>query len=90
MAGVLGNPLGYKGVLTSSDDANNLSDGIYNVMNENYPANMYAANCIMIQFTHKFRTDCYQILFETNEKNIKARMKTESYWTSWKVLFNFQ
>ena len=89
MAGILGNPLGFKGLLTSSDDANNLRDGIYNVVNANHPANMYAANCIMIQFTHKIRNDCYQILFEANERNIKARMKAVGGWTSWKVLFAF-
>lgn len=86
----MGSPLGFKGLLTSSDDANNLSDGIYNVVNANNPANMYASNCIMIQFTHKIRNDCYQILFEANDRNIKARMKKFDDWTSWKVLFNFE
>lgn len=89
VAAVLGNPLGYKGLLTSSDDANNLSDGIYNVINADSPSNMHAYNSILFQFTNKFRIDCYQILFEANEKNIKARMKAAEGWTSWKVLFAF-
>ena len=85
----MGNPLGFKGLLTRSDDANNLKDGIYNVRNGDYPSNMQAYNSILFQFTHKYRTDCYQILFEANERNIKARMKTVGGWTSWKVLFAF-
>lgn len=89
VAAVMGNPLGFKGLLTRSDDANNLNDGIYNVRNGDYPSNMQAYNSILFQFTHKYRTDCYQILFEANERNIKARMKAAGGWTSWKVLFAF-
>lgn len=89
MAGVLGNPLGYKGVLTSRDDVNNLSDGIYNIVNANSPSNVAAENAILIQFTHKERTDCYQLLFEANKWNVQARM-FNTYWSSWKVLFAFK
>ena len=85
----MGSPLGFKGVLTSSDDANNLKDGIYNVFNADSPSNMQAYNSILFQFTHKYRIDCYQILFEANVRNIKARMKSVEGWTSWKVLFTF-
>lgn len=87
MAGLIGNPIGYKRLLTSSDDLNNVADGIYWMLNTNNPANTPDAyNNVLIQFSNLARGDKFQFLFDGNYANILFRRKDTTSWSTWKKI----
>ena len=80
-----------KRVLTSADDANNLTDGKYSYIDANVPANSVGYNATLFQFTTEGRNDDkYQIVFDFNDDAVYLRMyKRGVGWRDWKKLFSF-
>lgn len=86
MAGVIGNPIGDKGRITSSSDANNVrSNGIYEYYIEaGLPANVptYLDRGIIMVFASESHT--VQIIYDYRE-GVLFRVGIE-YFTAWKQL----
>ena len=85
VAGVIGNPIGYKGRLDSTQDLNNLSDGIYCSMNTPNPTNSPDAyNYVLVQINHEMLPGRkFQIVFDGNDVNVWYRNIAGSSWGSW-------
>ena len=81
---LLGEPIGFKRILTSSDDLNDIDDGEYSYLNGNNPANNYGTNTMIVQKTTRGRNDKLQLAFCSNEKSIGARMSYAGVWQQWK------
>jgi len=80
-----------KRVLTSADDANNLTDGRYSYIDANVPVNAAGYNATLFQFTTEGRTDDkYQIVFDFNDDAVYLRMHKRGVgWRDWKKLLSF-
>lgn len=84
MGGLLGNPLGFNRILTSSDDLNDIKDGIYSYLNNNNPANSYAGtNTLIIQMSVYGRNDKWQFALCSNNRSIAVRINYAGNWGSW-------
>lgn len=85
VGGLLGNPIGFKQVLTHSDDLNNIyDDGVFAYLNDDKPSNSYGTNTTLIQFTTKGRLDKWQVAFCANERKVAIRLKYAGNWGNWK------
>ena len=80
-----------KRVLTSADDANNLTDGRYSYIDANVPVNAVGYNATLFQFTTEGRyDDKYQIVFDFNDDAVYLRMHKKGVgWRDWKNLISF-
>ena len=84
VAGVLGNPLGWKGQLTSSDDLNDIGDGIYWMADTNNPQNCVEQyNNILIQLAHQRKGTKMQVLYSGNSGLLFYRGLTIYGWQGW-------
>ena len=89
MAGIIGNPIGYKRLLTSVDDLNNIEDGMYWTANTDNPKNSPSAtyNNLIEQKRNIGRGDIFQIIYNANDAKILFRLKPASgQWLEWKTL----
>ena len=84
LGGLLGNPLGFKQILTHSDDLNNIYDGVFSYLNEDKPSNSYGTNTTLIQLTTKGRIDKWQVAFCANERKVAIRLNYSGNWGNWK------
>ena len=85
LGGLLGNPIGFKQVLTHSDDLNNIYDGVFSYLNEDKPSNSYGTNTMLIQLTTKGRLDKWQVAFCANERKVAIRLNySGNNWGNWK------
>ena len=80
----MGNPVGYKGLLHSSQDLNSITDGIYCAMNTPNPINSPDAyNYLLVQLNHERLPDRkFQILFDGNSSAVWFRSKSTD-WNRW-------
>lgn len=75
--------------LTSSNDLNNINDGVYSMRNMDNPSNCPDGiyNNILIQITSPIRYDVYQILFSANARSIYFRTRLlGSTWYDWEKI----
>lgn len=86
MGGLLGEPIGFKRILTSSDDLNDIDDGEYSYVNDINPANGYGTNTIIVQKTTRGRKDKWQFAFCSNDRRIGIRLNYAGTWGGWKDL----
>lgn len=89
LAASMGNPISYKKLLTTSDDLNSISDGIYWTANQNNPLNIPPEelyNNIIVQLSNITRGDGIQLLFSSNDQSCWVRFKNFSGWQSWKSI----
>ena len=86
MGELLGEPIGHKRILTSSDDLNKIDDGEYSYVNGNNPANSYGTNTMIVQRTTRGRIDKWQIAFCSNDRRIGIRLNYAGTWGGWKDL----
>ena len=84
----LGNPLGFKRVLTGNDNMDNIEDGIYSSVNEDDPNNNYSTNTMYIQLTTPSRKDIWQFALSANALGIAVRKKKTTGWSVWKSIIN--
>ena len=93
-AGLMGYPLGRKGVLTTEDNLDNILDGIYWSTNTNVPENNPSGtyNNIYIQISNTYnRNDRFQIMFSANNGTALFRfgqLSAGNNWSSWRA-FSF-
>ena len=85
---LLGNPLGFKRVLTGNDNMDNIEDGIYSSVNEDDPNNNYSTNTMYIQLTTPSRKDIWQFALSANALGIAVRKKKTTGWSVWKSIIN--
>lgn len=84
MAGKLGNPLGWKRKLTSSDDLNYIGDGMYWMSDTNNPQNCVEQyNNILIQLTQPTKGTVMQVLYSSNSGLLFFRGSTIHGWQEW-------
>ena len=88
VGGLLGNPLGFKRVLTSKDNMDNIEDGIYSSINADDPDNNYSTNTMYIQLTTPSRNDIWQFALSANASGIAIRKKNSLGWNAWKSIIN--
>ena len=75
--------------LTSSNDLNNINDGVYSTRNADNPINCPDGiyNNILIQITSPIRYDVFQILFSANARSIYIRTRLlGSTWYDWEKI----
>lgn len=85
---LLGNPLGFKKVLTGNDNMDNIEDGIYSSVNADDPNNNYSTNTMYIQLTTPSRNDIWQFALSANALGIAVRKKKTTGWSVWKSIIN--
>lgn len=85
---LLGNPLGFKRVLTSNDNMDNIEDGIYSSVNADDPNNNYSTNTMYVQLTTPARNDIWQFALSANALGIAVRKKKTTGWSVWKSIIN--
>lgn len=91
MAGLMGNPIGYRRLLTSVDDLNNIGDGIFYTSGVDDPANsprgMY--NNVIVQYSNPSAGHRFQTLYSSNGQVCMFRRFDTLGWTDWSRLDNF-